>query len=99
MSDITTAQGPVEAVNRPMAGARVDVTERPAWSLGGAGAFLAALVALASTWLLALPLCALAPSAELRYLGWPCVASLLAAAAAFMPRADRLEPKSGKEIP
>jgi len=59
----------------------------------------ATLVALASAWLLALPLCALAPSAELRYLGWPCVASLLAVAAAFTPRADRLESKHGEEIP
>lgn len=56
-----------------------------------------ALVALASAWLLALPLCALAPSAELRYLGWPCMASLLAVAAAFTSRADRLEPKSSQE--
>jgi len=58
-----------------------------------------ALVALVSAWLLALPLCALAPSAELRYLGWPCAASLLAVAAAFMPRADRLETESVQENP
>jgi hypothetical protein len=38
----------------------------------------AALLLLASAWLYALPLCALTASAELRYLGWPCVASLLA---------------------
>ena len=44
MSDIATAQGPVGV--RP--GARVDVTERPAWSLGGGAAFLAALVAVAA---------------------------------------------------
>lgn len=58
-----------------------------------------ALVALSSAWLLALPLFALAPAAELRYLGWSCVASLLAVAAAFTPRADRLESESAKEIP
>jgi hypothetical protein len=46
-----------------------------------------------------LPLCALAPAAELRYLGWSCVASLLAVAAAFTPRADRLESESAEEIP
>ncbi len=37
-----------------------------------------ALILLASAWLYALPLPLLAPSAELRYLGWPCLASLLA---------------------
>lgn len=37
-----------------------------------------ALLLLASAALHALPLTLLAPSAELRYLGWPCVASLLA---------------------
>ena len=48
MSDTTTAQGPVatEPTGRP--GARVDVTERPAWSIGGGAAFLAALVAVAA---------------------------------------------------
>jgi hypothetical protein len=39
----------------------------------------------------------LAPAAELRYLGWPCVASLLAfACAAFAPRlscTDKLDPE------
>jgi len=39
-----------------------------------------ALVAIGSAWLLALPLGALAPSAELRYLGWSCVASVIALA-------------------
>ncbi len=39
-----------------------------------------AFILLASAWLYALPLTLLAPSAELRYLGWPCVASLLALA-------------------
>jgi len=58
-----------------------------------------ALAALASAWLLALPLCALAPSAELRYLGWPCVASLLAIAVAFTPRADKLETETSQGTP
>ena len=48
-----------------------------------------AVVCLASAWVYALPLTVLAPSAELRYLGWPCVASLLALACVmFTPRAD-----------
>lgn len=46
MSDITTVRGPVAAESTGRPGARVDVTERPAWSLGGGAAFLAALVAL-----------------------------------------------------
>ncbi len=37
-----------------------------------------ALVLLASAALFAAPLPLLAPAAELRYLGWPCVAALLA---------------------
>lgn len=41
-----------------------------------------ALILLASAWLYALPLTLFAPAAELRYLGWPCVASLLALACA-----------------
>lgn len=69
----------------------------PCLALGLVGGFLAwrrrndmaawiALIALLSAWLYALPLCVLAPAAELRYLGWPCVASLLAfASAAFAP--------------
>lgn len=49
-----------------------------------------AAIALLSAWLYALPLTAIAPSAELRYLAWPCVASLLAfACAAFAPRSVR----------
>lgn len=51
-----------------------------AWRRRRTVAGRAALAALSSAWLLALPLCALAPAAELRYLGWPCVASLLALA-------------------
>ncbi|MBN8728035.1 MAG: hypothetical protein J0H15_10095 [Xanthomonadales bacterium] len=44
-----------------------------------------ALLLLASAWLYGLTLALLAPSAELRYLGWPCVASLFAFAAAWIP--------------
>ncbi len=87
----------------------------PCLALGLAGGFLAwrrrngfavriALIALLSAWLYALPLCLLAPAAELRYLGWPCVASLLAfASAAFAPHrllAARIRPEfSLKEHP
>jgi hypothetical protein len=47
----------------------------------------AALVALASAWLYLVPMLPIA-AAELRYLGWPCAASVLAAAlVAFVPRA------------
>jgi len=52
-----------------------------------------ALLLLASAWLYLLPLYALAPSAEVRYVAWPCVASLAAFAAtafAALPRAARL---------
>jgi hypothetical protein len=49
-----------------------------AWRRRDETAGAAALALLASTWLYALPLCVFAPAAELRYLGWPCVASLLA---------------------
>lgn len=52
----------------------------PAWRRRRHPAGRLALVALASAWLLALPLTLLAPAAELRYLGWPCVASLIALA-------------------
>lgn len=46
-----------------------------------------ALLLLASAWLYAAPLTLLAPAAERRYLGWPCVASLLALACTwFAPR-------------
>lgn len=46
-----------------------------------------ALVALASAWLYLVPMLPLV-AAELRYLGWPCCASVLAAAlVAFVPRA------------
>ena len=52
MSDITTARGPVDdtLTGGPVGhlGARVDVTERTAWSIGSAGAFLVALVAVAA---------------------------------------------------
>lgn len=49
-----------------------------AWRRRSETAGVAALVLLGSAWLYALPLCVFAPAAELRYLGWPCVASLLA---------------------
>lgn len=52
-----------------------------------------ALLLLASAWLYLLPLYALAPSAEVRYVAWSCVASLIAFAAtafAALPRAARL---------
>lgn len=42
-----------------------------------------ALILLASATLFAAPLPLLAPAAELRYLGWPCVAALLALVCAF----------------
>jgi hypothetical protein len=46
-----------------------------------------ALIALASAWLYLVPMLPIA-AAELRYLGWPCVASVLAAAlVALVPRA------------
>ncbi len=52
MSDITTAQGPVETepAGRPVGqpGIRVDVTETRAWSLGGAAAFVVAIAAIAA---------------------------------------------------
>lgn len=53
----------------------------PAWRRRTTLAGRVALTALASAALLALPLGVLAPAAELRYLGWPCVASLIALAA------------------
>ena len=60
-------------------------------------------VTLFSAWLYALPLCVIAPSAELRYLGWPCVASLLAfacAVSAHSLRAAKLHPDQfAKERP
>lgn len=52
----------------------------------GSAAATTALVLPAGAWLYALPPVVLAPSAELRHLGGPCVASLLALACAmFMP--------------
>jgi peptidoglycan/LPS O-acetylase OafA/YrhL len=49
-----------------------------AWRCRRQPAGCTALLLLASAWLYALPLALLAPAAELRYLGWPCVASLAA---------------------
>ena len=71
-----------------------------AWRRRAAASGRIALLLLASAWLYALPLLLLAPAAELRYLGWPCVASLLAfAAGLFAPpsaRAARLAPSRGE---
>jgi hypothetical protein len=47
MSDIATAQV-VGSTPAGRSSARVDVTERPAWSLGGGAAFLAAILAVAA---------------------------------------------------
>lgn len=59
-----------------------------------------ALILLASAWLYALPLTLFAPAAELRYLGWPCVASLIALACAmgapYASTADKLDPPSAE---
>ena len=61
-----------------------------AWRRRDAIARRCALVVLSSAWLYALPLSVLAPSVELRYLAWPCVASLLAFACVFFaPRGLR----------
>lgn len=57
-----------------------------AWRRRNAADGRLALVLLASAWLHALPLAALAPAAELRYLGWPCSASLLAVASLWLPK-------------
>jgi hypothetical protein len=61
------------------------------------------VLVLASAWLYALPIPFIAPAAELRYLGWPCLASLLAfALCVFAPasaRAARLEPGSPQGLP
>ena len=57
----------------------------------------AALAVLSSGLLYALPLAVIAPSAELRYLGWTCVAALLGAALALAARHG--EPVAGKEQP
>jgi hypothetical protein len=68
-------------------------------SLGGR----IAVVLLASAWLYALPLTLFAPAAELRYLGWPCVASLLAFAACLFvwssARTARLAPDFSEGAP
>jgi len=58
-----------------------------AWRRRGELAGIVALAVLASAWLYLVPMLPIA-AAELRYLGWPCVASVLAAAlVAFVPRA------------
>lgn len=61
-----------------------------AWRRRGEVAARITATILLSAWFYAAPLIAIAPSAELRYLAWPCVASLLAfACAAFAPRSGR----------
>ena len=58
-----------------------------AWRRRAEPAGRVALIVLASAWLYLVPMLPIA-AAELRYLGWPCVASVLAAAlVAFVPRA------------
>jgi len=59
----------------------------------------AALVLLASGWLYALPLLVAASSAETRYLGWPCAASVLALVLVARRPAARLEPNLARERP
>jgi len=58
-----------------------------------------ALVLLASAVLYALPLTILAPSAELRYLFWPCVASLAAGVLALARADDRRANGDGVVMP
>jgi hypothetical protein len=59
-----------------------------AWRRRRELAGFSALVLLASAWLYLLPLLVLVP-AELRYLGWCCLASVLAAALAWLARSSR----------
>jgi hypothetical protein len=59
-----------------------------AWRRRRSPAGAIALMLLASADLYALSFTLLAASAELRYLGWPCVASLLAAACAWLAPSD-----------
>jgi hypothetical protein len=54
-----------------------------AWRRRGTQQALAALAVLTSGLLYALPLPLIAPSAELRYLGWTCLSAVLGAALAF----------------
>lgn len=54
-----------------------------AWRRRGSDSARSAPILLASAWLYTLTLIVFAPAAELRYLGWPVVASLLAAVAAL----------------
>ena len=56
-----------------------------AWRRRGELSGVSALVLLASAWLYVMPLIVLVP-AELRYLGWSCLASVLAAAIAWLAR-------------
>ena len=64
----------------------------PAWRRRRELAGVAAITLLASAWLYVVPLIALAP-AELRYLGWSCLASVVAAAVVgLVPRSFRSRP-------
>lgn len=74
-----------------------------AWRRRATTSGRAALFLLASAWLYALPFTVFAPAAELRYLGWPCVASLLAFALVLFvrpsARAARLAPRPAEGAP
>ncbi|HET7924444.1 MAG TPA: hypothetical protein VFL30_06065 [Rhodanobacteraceae bacterium] len=64
----------------------------PAWRRRRELAGVVAIALLASAWLYVVPLIALAP-AELRYLGWSCLASIVAAAVVgLVPRSFRSRP-------
>jgi hypothetical protein len=64
----------------------------PAWRRRHELAGVVAVTLLASAWLYVVPLIALAP-AELRYLGWSCLASIVAAVlVALVPRSFRSRP-------
>lgn len=67
-----------------------------AWRRRRAGGCIA-LVVLASGWLYALPLLVAASSAETRYLGWPCLAGMLALGLVIASPAARLGQDSTKE--
>ncbi len=64
----------------------------PAWRRRREPAGVVACVLLTSAWLYLVPLIALAP-AETRYLGWSCLASVVAAAIVWLvPRSFRSRP-------
>jgi hypothetical protein len=66
-----------------------------AWCRRGSATGVSRILLL-SAWLYAVPLVFVAPAAEVRYLGWSCVASLLAAA---LVAADFLADRFGKVAP